>query len=156
MYYAEGTHPAIIDKEMFEMVRVEMQRRKDEKDTAVGSSRFTSKYPFSGLLVCGECGHKLRRHVRTVGTGMKVPAWGCSNRISNGRAACDSHHVNEDTLQHTYTAAIREMIEDTNIPRKTAIAGSAFTTEKRQAARLHFAPCWIFGFPAVLLPLAMQ
>lgn len=94
------------------MVRVEMQRRKDEKVTAVGSSRFTSKYPFSGLLVCGECGHKLRRHVRTVGTGMKVPAWGCSNRISNGRAACDSHHVNEDTLQHTYTAAIRDMIED--------------------------------------------
>ena len=38
--------------------------------------------------------------------------WGCSNRISNGRAACDSHHVNEDTLQNTYTAAIRDMIED--------------------------------------------
>ena len=38
--------------------------------------------------------------------------WGCSNRISNGRAQCDSHHVNEDTLQNTYTAAIRDMIED--------------------------------------------
>lgn len=112
MYYAEGTHPAIIDKEMFEMVKVEMQRRKDDRVTAVGSSRFTSKYPFSGLLVCGECGHKLRRHVRTVGTGAKVPAWGCANRISNGRTVCDSHHVNEDTLQSTYTAAIRDMIED--------------------------------------------
>lgn len=112
MYYAEGTHPAIIDKEMFEMVRVEMQRRKDEKVTAVGNSKYTSKYPFSGLLICGECGHKLRRHVRRVGSGLMVPAWGCSNRISNGRAACDSHHVNEDTLQHTYTAAIRDMIED--------------------------------------------
>lgn len=112
MYYAEGTHPAIIDQEMFEMVKVEMQRRKDEQVTAVGSSRFTSKYPFSGLLVCGECGHKLRRHVRTVGSGLKVPAWGCANRITNGRRECDSHHVNEDTLQHTYTAAIRDMIED--------------------------------------------
>ena len=38
--------------------------------------------------------------------------WGCANRIVNGRAACDSHHVNEDTLQNTYTAAIRDMIED--------------------------------------------
>ena len=112
MYYAEGTHPAIIDKDMFEMVKVEMQRRKDEKVTAVGNSKYTSKYPFSGLLVCGECGHKLRRHVRRVGSGIMVPAWGCSNRISNGRAKCDSHHVNEDTLQHTYTAAIRDMIED--------------------------------------------
>ena len=112
MYYAEGTHPAIIDKEMFEMVKVEIQRRKDEQVTAVGSSRFTSKYPFSGLLICGECGHKLRRHVRTVGSGMKVPAWGCANRIVNGRRECDSHHVNEDTLQHTYAAAIGGMIED--------------------------------------------
>ena len=25
---------------------------------------------------------------------------------------CDSHHVNEDTLQNTYTAAIRDMVED--------------------------------------------
>lgn len=112
MYYAEGTHPAIIDKEMFEMGKVEIQRRKDEQVTAVGSSRFTSKYPFSGLLICGECGHKLRRHVRTVGSGMKVPAWGCANRIVNGRRECDSHHVNEDTLQHTYAAAIGDMIED--------------------------------------------
>ena len=43
---------------------------------------------------------------------MLILQWGCSNRISNGRAACDSHHVNEDTLQNTYTAAIRDMIED--------------------------------------------
>ncbi len=82
------------------------------KVTAVGNSKYTSKYPFSGLLICGECGHKLRRHVRRVGSGLMVPAWGCSNRISNGRAQCDSHHVNEDTLQNTYTAAIRDMIED--------------------------------------------
>ena len=38
--------------------------------------------------------------------------WGCANRIVNGRAVCDSHHINEDTLQNTYTAAIRDMIED--------------------------------------------
>ena len=38
--------------------------------------------------------------------------WGCANRILNGRAVCDSHHVNEDTLQNTYPAAIRDMIED--------------------------------------------
>jgi len=112
MYYAEGTHPAIIDQETFDLVAAELQRRKEEKTEAVGSSRYTSKYPFSGLLVCGECGHKLRRHVRRVGSGKMVPAWGCSNRITNGRAACDSHHVNEETLQKTYTAAIQTMIVD--------------------------------------------
>ena len=75
MYYAEGTHPAIIEKEMFEMVKAEMKRSKDAETESVGAARYTSKYVFSGLLICGECGHKLRRHVRTVGTGAKVPAW---------------------------------------------------------------------------------
>lgn len=46
------------------------------------------------------------------GSGKTVPAWGCCDRISNGRSACDSHHVNEDTLQRTYLAAIRDMIDD--------------------------------------------
>ena len=31
MYYVEGTHPAIIDKEMFDMVQNEMERRKETK-----------------------------------------------------------------------------------------------------------------------------
>ena len=111
MYYAENTHPAIIPQEMFEMAQAEMQRRKDEKDIAVGSSRYTSKYPFSGLLICGICGHRLRRHVRTIGK-KKVPAWGCTNRISNGRAVCDSHHINEDVLERTYRAALGSVIGD--------------------------------------------
>ena len=74
MYYVEGTHPAIIDKEMFDMVQNEMERRKETKEQAVGNGKYSSKYPFSGLLVCGECGHKLRRHVRRVGSGKTVPA----------------------------------------------------------------------------------
>lgn len=111
MYYVEGTHPAIIEKEIFEMAKSEMQRRKDDKETAIGSSRYTSKYPFSGLLICGTCGHRLRRHVRRVGSGKTVAAWGCANRISNGRTACDSHHINEDVLERTYLAAIRGMLD---------------------------------------------
>ena len=112
MYYAEGSHPAIIETEIFDMAQEEMRRRKEADDRTVGTSRYSSKYPFSGLLVCGKCGHKLRRHVRTVGSGKTVAAWGCTHRITNGRSACDSHHVRDDVLQRTYLAAIRAMIED--------------------------------------------
>lgn len=112
MYYAENTHPAIITMEMFNMAKMEMERRKEEKTKAVGSSRYTSKYPMSGLLICGSCGSRLRRHVRRVGSGKTVPSWGCANRIVNGRAVCDSHHINEDVLYATYHAAVDAMIED--------------------------------------------
>lgn len=112
MYYAENTHPAIIPKELFDLAQDEMQRRKDEKDIAVGGSRYTGKYPFSGLLICGCCGHRLRRHVRTMGSGQKVAAWGCANRIANGRTVCDSRHISEDTMKETYRAAIMDAVGD--------------------------------------------
>lgn len=111
MYYAENTHPAIIDEETFELAKEEMERRQNDKQKAVGCSRYSSKYPFSGILVCGNCGSRLRRHLRKVGSGKRVPAWGCANRIINGRAVCDSHHVNEDVLQRTYLAALQTMVD---------------------------------------------
>ena len=41
-----------------------------------------------------------------------------------------------------YRKAAVDFAAHTNTPRKTAIADFAFTTEKRQATRLHSAPCW--------------
>lgn len=112
MYYTENSHPAIIDAEMFEMTKAEIERRKKANTATVGNSRFTSKYPFSGLLVCGTCGARLRRHVRRMGAGNKVASWGCCTRIVEGRAKCDSHHVREDVLERTYAAAIKKMTDD--------------------------------------------
>lgn len=110
MYYVENTHPAIVSMELFQQAQAETQHRNSSRDNAVGSSRYTSKYPFSGLLVCGLCGSKLRRHVRTVGTGDHVPAWGCSLRIKEGRQECDLRHVREDVLCQTYIAAMQQLL----------------------------------------------
>ena len=112
MYYAENTHPAIIDKSLFELAQEEMRRRKNEKDMTIGGSRYTSKYPFSGMLICGYCGHRFRRHIRTMGSGQKVAAWGCANRIANGRSVCDSWHISEDVLKEIYRTAIIEEVDN--------------------------------------------
>lgn len=111
IYYVEDTHPAIIDRDTFNLIQKELHRRQDAKDNAVGRSRYNSRYPFSGLLICGLCGHKMRRHMRTVGSGKKVAYWGCSNRVVNGREVCDSHHVREDVLEMTYQEAMRSALE---------------------------------------------
>jgi len=136
MYYAEGTHPAIIDKELFELAKAEMARRKGAKTEAVGSSKFTSKYTFSGMLICGKCGSKLRRHTRRVGSGKVVPAFGCSNRIVNGRSECDSHHINEDVIVRTYLAAIRTMAEDADEIIEAITEGAEMTLQPENAAAL--------------------
>lgn len=136
MYYAEGTHPAIIDKELFELAKAEMARRKGAKTEAVGSSKFTSKYTFSGMLICGKCGSKLRRHTRRVGSGKVVPAFGCSNRIVNGRSECDSHHINEDVISRTYLAAIRTMAEDADEIIEAITEGAEMALQPENAAAL--------------------
>ena len=111
IYYVEGSHPAIIEKGLFDLAQQEMQRRRDANDNKVGGGRYSSRYPFSGMLVCGICGSKLRRQVRTMGSGKQTASWGCCNRINNGRAVCDSHHVNEDVLEATYLTAMRRLVD---------------------------------------------
>jgi len=130
MYYVENTHPAIIEPEMFELAKKEMALRKKAKEETLGSSRYSSKYPFSCFLICGTCGSRLRRHVRTMGTGEKVASWACSNRVENGRASCDSHHVREDVMEETYKAAVEAMTKD----------GSALIATVREGAMLAMQP----------------
>ena len=40
----------------------------------------------------------------------EIKGWGCANRITNGRAVCDSRHVSEDVLKETYCAAINDAV----------------------------------------------
>ena len=59
--------------------------------------------------------HSLSRRVdqsRTSLSGTATKDWGCSYRIVNGRSACNSHHVREDVMEKTYTAAVRQMADN--------------------------------------------
>ena len=136
IYYVEDTHPAIIPQEMFEMAKAEMEKRRGTKEQVVGGGRFTSKYPFSGLIECGLCGGRLRRHVRTMGSGNRVASWGCATRIVNGRQACDSHHINETVLEATYLAALKELIDSADEVVDAIREGAQFTLEPECQAKI--------------------
>lgn len=90
MFYAECTHPAIIGKGIFEQVRARMEanRRKNKAGETPGC-----KYPFSGLITCGQCGKHYRRKI-TAGK----PVWICATFNQLGKAYCPSKQIPEDTL----------------------------------------------------------
>ena len=74
-YHVENSHPAIITKEMFDMVQAEIQRRKNIRSTVnTGKGKYSSKYVLSGLLVCGDCGAKFRRFGRSLKSGEFIPS----------------------------------------------------------------------------------
>ena len=110
MYYVEDTHPAIIDREMWELARREEKRRNEVKERSIGAGRYSSKYALSGLLTCAHCGHAMRRQLRTVGSGKKIPSWGCTYRIENGRHYCvDSRNIREDVLLEAYLRSLNKI-----------------------------------------------
>ncbi|HHX87667.1 MAG TPA: recombinase family protein, partial [Firmicutes bacterium] len=91
MYYAKGTHPPIIDADTFDRAQAVLEkRRKLYAPKVVGRKR----YPFSGIIYCGNCGRKYKRK-----TGNRRPAWQCSTYLEQGKAACQAKQIPEATLR---------------------------------------------------------
>lgn len=96
MYYAEGTHEAIIPMELFEQVQTEIARRA-EKHSPVGKPH-SKRYPFSGKIVCACCGNHYRRKVTKTS-----PVWICDTFNTKGKAACPSKQIPERVLEDMAT-----------------------------------------------------
>lgn len=77
---------------------------------------------------------------RATGVGSRAKnreiKWGCAARIKEGRAVCDSHHVNEATLERTYLAAIAQMAENADTVIEAVREGALLTMEPENNARL--------------------
>lgn len=89
-YYAEDTHPAIIDLETFDKAQAILNERRMKYKT-VNNTRM--RYPFSGLIRCGICGKNYKRKDRKG----KV-AWCCSSLLQEGKAVCPSKQIPEQVL----------------------------------------------------------
>ena len=89
-YLITNHHPAIIEPEKFDMVQSEMTRRgcikKNDKKKHYG--KYSGKFPFNNLIICGDCGAKYRRTMWVEKNGEKKLVWRCVNRIQNGKTYC--------------------------------------------------------------------
>ncbi len=64
-YYVEESHPPIIDKEMWEAVQLEMERRRDfaERYNISKLDYATVENPFAGRVICGHCSSSFGRKI---------------------------------------------------------------------------------------------
>lgn len=80
-YYIEDTHLAIVSKDVFDRVKVEMKRRErivrnNDGSIEASKNKFNSKYILGNLLVCEDCGASYRRR-----TERGKVLWRCATRI---------------------------------------------------------------------------
>ena len=111
MYYVENSHPAIIERRIFDRVQEEIARRAGKKTvkqtgTKTELGRYSGKYALTELLYCGECGTPYRRCTWSR-NGKKKIVWRCVSRLDYGKKYCkNSPSVEESRLHNAITAAI--------------------------------------------------
>lgn len=112
VYYVENSHPAIIPKDTWDLVQLELERRKDYRScTKTGNGRYSSKYPFSKKLICGECGMVFRRHAQYK-KGEYVRTWVCITHKIKGNEYCSQHYILEEDIEKCFQKVISELVGD--------------------------------------------
>ena len=105
-YYIHGHHEAIVSPSLFDRVQKEIARRKSEKAPHEGG------FPFSGRIVCGECGARFTPVIREAGTPRERRGWRCPRNRANAKLRCSSREVSEETLETAYLSALNQYLGD--------------------------------------------
>lgn len=116
MYLIQNHHDPIIERDIFDAVRVELARRNarlspSKKQASTGKARYSSKFALSDRLVCGECGTLYRRC--TWNYKGRYHVWRCTNRLDYGKKYChNSPTLKEKPLQDAILAALNSAMSD--------------------------------------------
>ena len=103
-YYAEDHHEAIISKETFERVQVMLQKHSDERNIEKDTGKYHRQYPFSGRIICGECGDKFKRQTQHVGI-----AWACSTHLYH-KEKCSMMFIKDAAIKAAFLTMLNKLI----------------------------------------------
>lgn len=107
-YYVEGSHEAIIGRDVFLRVQAEIVRRANILTD--GKRRiYSARYALSSLVVCGHCGDIYRR-IKWNNRGCKSTVWRCVSRVLKKSSGidCPARTIREEDLQAAVVTAIND------------------------------------------------
>ena len=105
-YFIEQSHEAIIPPEEWELVQMEMERRKKCGGVIMGNSIF------AGRIICGECGAFFGRKVwNSTRDKYRKIIWQCNGKYEKGKKGplCPVRHITEDDLKAGFMEAYKSL-----------------------------------------------
>lgn len=102
-YYVEGSHPAIISADIFNLVQVELSTRDCKKNRR--NSIFSSK------IICGDCGCYYGRKARSSKTKHKTYYWYCNGKYS-GEHVCSTPTITETAIEDAFVRGFNSLIKN--------------------------------------------
>jgi len=117
-YYVEDSHPAIIDKEIWEEVQLEMERRRNFvlKYGIQKLDYATISNPFTGRVICGTCGRIFGRKVwNSTDERLRRYIWQCNGKYPwKGKKGCANRHIDDGVLYQAFINVFNMMLENKN------------------------------------------
>ena len=115
-YLVQDCHDAIIDRDTWDKVRLELARRSANANRAkkrTEKGRYRTDYALTELLYCSCCGKPYRRTIWKIGD-KKKGVWRCADRLESASISCKkSASIHEDKLHRAVLAIINSMIDNT-------------------------------------------
>jgi hypothetical protein len=104
-YYVKNSHPAIVEPEVFDLVQVEMKKRK-----SIGQAQ-NSLNIFSSRIICGECVGFYGSKVWHSNSKYRRTVWRCNNKYKGGDK-CQTPHLYETMVRKAFVEAFNQLFGD--------------------------------------------
>ena len=104
-YYVENSHPAIVSKEVYDLVQIEFEKRRISKNYKTTASCF------SGMIYCGECGNMYGSKVWHSNSKYRRTIWQCNGKFKNAEK-CRTPHLTEEVLKNAFIDVFCRMTEN--------------------------------------------
>lgn len=97
-YYVTNSHPAITERSFFDILyNIELKTLQD------GWALYELPHPFSGRIICGECGGIYGSKVWHSNTENRSLVWQCNEKYRGQH--CSTPHLTEDEIKAAFLAA---------------------------------------------------
>ncbi|MGI6497574.1 MAG: recombinase family protein [Oscillospiraceae bacterium] len=106
-YLVRNHHEPIISHEDFEAAQDIVEQRGKEKGLEKQNKKYQNRYPFSGKIICGQCGGTFKRRIHS--SGRHRIAWCCSTHIADIKK-CKMKYVPESDFEYAFVTMMNKLI----------------------------------------------
>ncbi|MGI6362107.1 MAG: recombinase family protein [Bacillota bacterium] len=106
-YLIRNHHEPIISHENYEAAQDIIEQRGKEKGLERQHKKYQNRYPFSGKIICGQCGGTFKRRIHS--SGRHRIAWCCSAHIANIKK-CSMKYVPESDFEYAFVTMMNKLI----------------------------------------------
>ena len=107
-YYVKDHHDPIISHKDYETVQAIIAQRAKEKNIKAEDEKYLNRYPFSGKIICFECGATWKRRTHTA-SKIKYFAYTCNNHLKD-KDKCSQLFIRERDFEIAFINMMNKLI----------------------------------------------